>query len=250
MMRVIRSAVLMAVCVLALGQVTSAQTATPGSGADKDWKVTVYPVFAWVPLSIDIPVKIPPDGRDEGGSGEIIDPRFDGGFLGGVNASNGTWRIEAYALWAAFGGDRPDRPSLVVDVDLIFGEGKIGRRIAPDLYVTGGVRRLALDYDVTLGDLPRLSGNPGVWNPLVGIGWHRMGRRVEWHAAFDGGGFGVGTDVDLGASIRVDWKALRFFGLTAGYNFLYLKASDTVAGRDITLEPMLHGPVVGFGFYF
>ena len=60
----------------------------------------------------------------------------------------------------------------------------------------------------------------------------------------------MGADVDLSASVRVDWKALRFFGLSAGYNVLYLKVSDTVAGRDITLEPLLHGPVAGFGFYF
>ena len=204
-----------------------------------------------MPLGVDIPVEIPPvaDGGGAGGTGGIIDPRFDGAFLGGVNASNGTWRLEAYGLWVAFGGDRPERPFLVVDVDLIFGEAKIGRRIASDLYITGGVRRLALDYDVTLADLPRLSRKPGLWDPLVGIGWHRIGPKVEWHAAFDGGGFGVGADVNLGASVRVDWKPLRYFGLTAGYNLLYLKVSDTVARRDITLEPMLHRPVAGIGFY-
>lgn len=247
-----RSVLLAAMCVLALGQVARAQAPASGSAADKEWKVTVYPVLAWVPLSIDIPVKIPPNPNDgdDGGRGEIIDSRFDGAFFGGANVSNGTWLIEAYGMWAAFGGDRPERPFLVVDVDLIYGEAKIGRRIGPDLFITGGVRRLAFDYDVTLGDLPRLSRKPGVWDPLVGIGWHRVGPKVEWHASFDGGGFGVGADVDLGASVRVDWKPFRHVGLTAGYNFLYLKITDTVLRRDITLEPMLHGPVAGIGFYF
>jgi hypothetical protein len=210
----------------------------------------VYPLLAWVPLGIDIDVEIPPVNGGGGGSGQIVEGRFDGAFLGGVTATNGAWRIEGYGVWAAVGGDRPERPFLRVDVDLIYGEGRLARRIAPDFYVTGGVRRLALDYDVTLGDLPTLSRKPGLWDPLVGVGWHRVGRRVEWHAAFEGGGFGVGADVDLGGMLRVDWKPFSHFGLTAGYNFVYLKVTDEVAGRTVTLKPTIHGPAVGIGFYF
>jgi hypothetical protein len=73
---------------------------------------------------------------------------------------------------------------------------------------------------------------------------------VEWHASFEGGGFGAGADVDLSAGLRVDWKLVRHFGLTAGYNFLYLKVTDSVLGRTVTVEPTVHGPMVGFGLYF
>ena len=48
----------------------------------------------------------------------------------------------------------------------------------------------------------------------------------------------------------MDWKPISHFGLTAGYNLLYLKVSDTVANRDLTLELTAHGPTVGIGFYF
>jgi hypothetical protein len=137
-----------------------------------------------------------------------------------------------------------------INLDLIYGSGKLGRRVAPDLYVTGGVRRVALDYDITLGDLPNFSRKPGVWDPIVGIGWHRVRPKIEWHAAFDGGGFGVGADVDLGASLSVDWKPIPHFGLTAGYNILYLKVTDLVASRDLTMKLTAHGPTVGFGLYF
>jgi hypothetical protein len=253
-MRVMRAVFLSAVCVLTLATPARAQSSAPGPGQAQDWQITVYPVLAWVPISIGVDVEVPPvnigGGGESGGSGDILEGRFDGAFFGGAAASNGMWRIEGYGLWAAVGGDRPDRPFLVVDVDVIYGDAKLGRRIAPDLYVTGGVRRVAFDYDVTLGDLPSLSRKPGLWDPVVGIGWHRIGEKVEWHAAFDGGGFGVGADVDLGASLRVDWKPLRHFGLTAGYNFLYLKVTDTVLGRDVTLTPNLHGPAAGIGFYF
>jgi hypothetical protein len=73
---------------------------------------------------------------------------------------------------------------------------------------------------------------------------------VEWHASFECGGFGVGADVDLGGTFRIDWKLARHFGLTAGYNFLYLKVSDEVAGRTVIVKPTLHGPAVGVGLYF
>jgi hypothetical protein len=249
MMRLIRI-LLLAVCIAAVSRVGHAQTVAPGSSADPDWQVTVYPVLAWVPLDIAIDVDVPPIEGGGGGSGQILDSRFDGAFFAGLAASNGNWRIEGYGLWAGVGGNRPERPFLDVDLDLIYGSAKLGRRFAPDLYVTGGVRRVALDYDIRLGDLPPLSRKPGVWDPIVGIGWHRVRQKVEWHAAFDGGGFGAGSDVDLGASLSVDWKPLPHFGLTAGYNFLYLKLSDAVASRDVTVELTAHGPTVGFGLYF
>jgi len=249
MMRVFRI-VFFAVCVVVLSHAAGAQTTTPGSAADENWHVTVYPILAWVPLDISIDVDVPPFGGDGGGTGEIVESQFDGAFFGGVAASNGVWRIEGYGLWASFGGNRLERPSLTVDVDLIYGSAKLGRRVAPELYITGGVRRVAVDYDITLGDLPHFARKPGVWDPIVGIGWHRARPKVEWHAAFEGGGFGAGADVDLGASVSVDWKPIPHFGLTAGYNLLYLKITDSVVNRDVTMKMTVHGPTVGIGLYF
>jgi hypothetical protein len=244
----LRIALLVVVYVVGVCHVARAQSA---ASARDGWDVAVYPVLVWVPLGIGIDVEIPPFDGDSGGSGEIIDSRFDGAFFGGAVASNGTWRIEGYGVWAGFGGDRADRPFLRVDLDVIYGDAKLGRSVAPDLYLTVGVRRLALKYDIILGDRPNFSGKPGVWDPLVGIGWHRVRPKVEWHASFEGGGFGVGADVDLGAAFRVDWKPVRHFGLAAGYNVLYLKVSDSVAdGRTVVVKPTFHGPVVGIGLYF
>jgi hypothetical protein len=249
-MNVIRVILLSALCLVGLRDMAQAQTAAQPAGPDDGWDIAVYPILAWVPLDIGIDVEIPPFNGSGGGLGEIIDSRFDGAFFGGVAASNGQWRIEGYGIWAAFGGDRVERPSLVVDMDVIYGDAKVGRRIAPDLYVTGGVRRLAFKYDITLGDFPRFSRKPGLWDPLVGIGWHRVGPSVEWHATFEGGGFGIGADVDLGATFRVDWKLARHFGFAAGYNVMYLKVTDEVVGRTVIVKPTLHGPAVGIGLYF
>ena len=66
-MRVIRLAFLTAVCLMSPVEATLAQN-VPGSGADDDWHVTVYPVLAWVPLDIGIDVDIPPIDAGGGGS--------------------------------------------------------------------------------------------------------------------------------------------------------------------------------------
>jgi hypothetical protein len=223
-------------------------TAAPSSD---DWKVAVYPVFAWVPLGIGIDVDVPPtDGGGGGGGGKIVDGRFDGAFLGGFSVAKGRWRVDANGLWAAVGGDRPEHPKLTVDVDAGYAHAMGGFRIHKNLYVTGGLRRYVLKYDVKLADQPNFSRKPGLWDPLVGVGWHQVGRKLELHATFEGGGFGVGADVDVSASFRVDWKPISHFGITGGYNVLYFKASDTVLDKTFTVSQSLHGPVAGIGFYF
>lgn len=224
--------------------------ATTSSSSDGGWKVTLYPVLVWVPMGIDINVNVPPIDGGGGGGGSIVDGRFDGAFLGGFSVSHRFWRIDADGLWAAVGGDRPQNPKLTVDVDAVYFHATGGVKVYKDLYVTGGVRRYALKYNVKLADYAPFERKPGVWDPVVGMGWHYAGKKLEAHATFDGGGFGVGADVDIAAGFHVDWKPVRFFGLTGGYQVLYIKGSDTVASKEFTFTQTLHGPVAGIGFYF
>src|SRR5262245_11563955 len=191
----IRIAFLAGLCLLTASQSARAQQ-NAARPAGNGWDISVYPIFLWVPVDIGIDVDVPPSGNDDGGIGGIIESQLDGAFFGGATASNGVWRIEGYAIWASFGGDRPDLPFLTVDMDVVYGDGRIGRRVARDLYVTGGIRRVALKYDITLGTLPRFSRKPGVWDPLVGIGWHSVNPKVEGHAGCEGGGCAVVADVD------------------------------------------------------
>jgi hypothetical protein len=223
------------------------------AAAQDGWKVAVYPVLGWVPLGIDINVNVPPTeggGGNDGGGGDILEGRFDGAYLGGVSIEKDRLRFDADFVWAAVGGDRPERPHLVVDVDLIYGRGMAGFKVAPELFVMGGVRRVALDYEITLGDLPTFTRKPGIWDPLIGLGWHRVGEKLEWHGTIEGGGFGAGADVDFATGLRLDWKPIPHFGITGGYYFLYLKGTDTVARREFTYKQTLHGPTLGIGFYF
>ena len=229
-----------------------AQTQAPATPAtEDDWKVSIYPILAWVPLGIDIDVNVPPlEGGGGGGAGQIVDGRFDGAFFGGLSAAKGRFRVDGDVLWAAVGGDRPEQPFLRVDADVIYFHLTGGVKVVKSLYATAGVRRLALKYNIALGDLPDFERKPGVWDPLVGLGWHSYHEKVEVHATFEGGGFGVGTDAEFAGAFRLDWKPFTHFGLTGGYSYLYFDLSDERANRTFTVKQTLHGPVVGIGLYF
>ena len=220
-----------------------------------DWKFTVYPILAWVPTSIGIDVNVPTDIGGGGGGGQIergkiVDSRFDGAFMGGFSATNRTWRIDTDFLWAAVGGDRKDSPKLIVDTDLIYGHGSLGFKIYKELFVTAGVRRLALKYHIQIADVARFTQKPGLWDPLVGVAYHHVGEKFEAHGLLDFGGFGVGSDSEFATSLRLDWKPVRRFGLTAGYSYLRLKFTHEAANRTLKATQTLAGPVVGIGLYF
>lgn len=243
---------LVAFLTLAAAQPSAAQSSAQAQ--NEGWKVAVYPILAWVPLGIGIDVNVPPDTGDGGTGpdfgGKIIDGRFDGAFFGGVSAEKARFRIDADGMWAAVGGDRVERPTLTVDVDAIYGHGTVGFEFAPDFYVVGGVRRLALKYDIDLAGR-QFSRKPGVWDPVVGVSWHHAtGKKLDLHGVFETGGFGAGTDLEISTAFRLDWKPATHFGLTGGYSLLYFKLSNTLAAKTFTVTQTLHGPTVGIGLYF
>ena len=234
-----------------IGMAAASVVLTANVAAAQNWDVSVYPVLVWVPLGIDINVDVPPFEGGGGGIGDIIDGRFDGAYLGGVSATNGKIRIDADGIWAAVGGDRIDTPVLSVDVDLIYFHGSVGYAVVPNLFVTGGVRRFAVDYSIKFGSDRSFDRKPGFWDPVVGVGYHRIGNVFDVHGVFETGGFGVGTDIETNAALRFDFKLARHFGLTLGYNVLYFKASDDDGlPRVFEVKQTLHGPVFGFGLYF
>ncbi len=200
---------LFAFCLLLPVHSAVAQTATPAApDVDESWRISIYPVLAWIPSGIDIDLNLPPSGGDGGFAGDILDSRFDGAFLGGFSAVKGAWRLDVDGLWAAVGGDRVESPRFTVDADVIYFHVSGGRRIVKDLYATAGVRRFALKYVIDVDALGIFERKPGVWDPVVGLAWHTQKRHYEVHALFEGGGFGVGSDVELATSFRADWKPI------------------------------------------
>ena len=109
-----------------------AGSASAQSGSD-GWNVAIYPVFGWIPLDIDIKVDVPPfDNGTGGGSGSIVDGRFDGAFLGGGSTFHQFMHIGRLVMVqgsSAFGKDLP--PFVVAaERNFVFGLNIIGLRRA------------------------------------------------------------------------------------------------------------------------
>jgi hypothetical protein len=116
-----------------------------------------------------------------------------------------------------------------------------------------------LDATITLpliGKTLEGKASPSLWDPLIGADWlGRIGNRWTVDANFQGGGFGVGTDVDLSAQATVDWRFAGSFVLRGGYAVQHIKMTlaDISIGsfqRTLVSTQTLHGPIIGLGYVF
>ena len=228
--------------------------AAPAAASD-DIKISIYPILLWVP-AFSASTTVPPfpdvpNGPDLPGGSGSTSASLDGAALAGLSIAKANWRVDADGIWAALGTTR-ERPLLNVDLDVVYGHVSGGVKVYKDLYLSGGVRRLALKYDIQLQDRPQhFTREPDIWDPLIGLGWHgALGSRWTLHVVGEGGGFGAGADVDLSGGVRADLNVAAHLGLTFGYSALYLKFSDTVRERTFEVNQTLHGPIIGLGIYF
>ncbi len=214
-------------------------------------RTIVYPVLATVPL-FGASVRLPPiegPGGGEGPSGST-GSSFNGAALAGFRIDRDRWLFEVSGLWAGLSAER-EAPRVKVESDVVYGNAVFGWRVYQDVLLTAGVRRMAVKLGAEVEGFPKAERKPGVWDPLVGVAWRKpVSRSFMVEAAFQGGGFGVGADVDLGGHLFADWRFSDRFGLALGYQILYFKLSDTVAGKTLETTQTLHGPVLGFGIYF
>ena len=220
------------------------------------WQISIYPVFAWAPIFGISTQELPSSpGGGGGGGGGLLPPSntsssFNGAVFAGFSVEKSKWSTDGTFLWAGLSSER-NNPFARISVDVIFGQLMAGREIVPNLFLEGGFRRIALNLSLRLGDFPTVSGKPGVWDPLVGLTYRRQLTKkwkVLGHA--DGGGFGVGSDVDIAATARAEWQFARHFGIAMGYGVLHLSITRTVAQRSLEIKQTLNGPIFGFGIYF
>jgi hypothetical protein len=230
----------------------------PASAPDPGWEVEIAPIYVWAPISInsiDLPefpgLPSPPGGD----SSRSTDAALNGAMMAAFRVEKNRLVVRGNFVWAGLSGE-VDRPFLKVSGDVILGELQAGFEVARHLYVEGGVRRLAVDVEAELDGYPKVSRKPGVWDPIVGA-TYRVPVGSHWLLTLhgDGGGFGVGSEVDLAANLTLDWRATRHFGLTFGYGLQYFRLRDTLldgAAVDDTLElgTTLHGPILGLKLLF
>jgi hypothetical protein len=206
--------------------------------------MAIYPALAWVPAfgtSATLPGQPSPSGSTSSS--------LNGLFAAGARFEKGKWSADTMFMWAALSAQRQN-PLVDVNLDLVLGDAMGGREILPNLYVEGGVRRLALDVHAAVGS-SSASRSPRYWDPLVGLTYRRqLGRKWRILIHGDGGGFGVGSDVDVTATARAEWQFARHFGIAMGYGGMHLSDSNTVDRKTVKISPTLHGPTFGLGVFF
>jgi hypothetical protein len=228
------------------GEALSPPPQTAGTPAEKPygWHIAIYPALAWAPIfgtSVTLPGQPSPSGSTSSS--------LNGLFAAGARFEKGKWSADTMFMWAALSAQRQN-PLVDVNLDLVLGDAMGGRTILPNLYVEGGVRSLALDIHATVGS-SSASRSPRYWDPLIGLTYRReLGRKWRILVHGDGGGFGVGSDVDISATARAEWQFARHFGIAMGYGGMHLSDSNTVDGKTLKISPTLHGPTFGFGIFF
>jgi hypothetical protein len=232
-------------------QVSSSPPQTPENKAQQTypWRIGVYPVLAWAPIfGVSFTLPPVPSNPIETPSGSTSGS-LNGAYFGGARLEQGKWSADALFMWTALHGER-DVPQAKMSLDFIFGDALGGYEVYHGLYVEGGFRRIALNIDAT-AESETVSRSPGYWDPLVGLTYRRvLGKKWRILVHGDGGGFGVGSDVDVTAAARAEWQFAHHFGLAMGYGGMHFSESNTKEGETLTLNPTMHGPILGFGTFF
>lgn len=212
-------------------------------------KVVIYPVLGWGPIYGDN-LHLPDTPSTPGGGSGSTSTSFNGAALFGFTIQKSKWYGAADVMWAGLSASRTS-PLVKSNLNAVYGEGILGYEIYRNLYFTGAFRRIGLDYKVTLGNFPQFQRKPGIWDPLIGLLWNpQLNKKWSLRLGTEGGGFGVGADVDFSASGMADWQFAKHFGATFGWAVLHLSVSDTKLGYTFKATPTLNGPTFGFGIYF
>jgi len=250
----------------ALVAVTAAAQDPASARKPEPFEVTIYPILVEAPIfgaSIDLPAV--PSGPGGGGSEEgsaqsgTTGISLNAAYMAGVVLRADRWFGEIRGTWAALSATRTT-PRVSLDSDTTFVSGRGGVRLVDGISVTGGFRRVAVTLDATLtvGLTDRLlqgTTNRVLWDPLVGVDWRHRGDKLVFEAQFEGGGFGVGTDVDVSGGAHVGVRLIPHTELRLGYTAVYYKmtvANVSVGSFQRTLisSQSLHGPEIGLGIVF
>ena len=236
---------------------------SPPASAKSRAHVTIYPLLVQAPIfgaTVDLPSR--PGGGGGGGGGEpeesaSTDVSINGAWAYGVDVQADRWFAEFNGLWADVSAERSS-PRVTVDTKTRLYSGRAGVRLVGGLSATGGFRRVSSDlqFSLTAGATTYTAQTkPVLWDPLIGADWRGEKGPFRFDAAFEGGGFGVGTDKEYSGDVHVDWQFVPHVVLRAGYSYFYYKmtiADVTVnsISRTLVSTQSLNGPALGIGFTF
>jgi hypothetical protein len=249
--RLLRLVCLLAVIVSVTQGIAQAQAKVVPKPPDNDgWRTEIYPVYGWVPsFSSNLSL---PDQPGSPGSGPSVmtSSNFNGAVASAVRIERRRWFVQGEFLWAGLSGSVAS-PHFELGLDITLSGVRSGVRIAPALYIEGGIRHIGMNLDATLTTFPTVYWKPAVWDGLVGTTYRpQFGKRTRLIAHGDIGGIGDSDYRSGAASALLEWKAFSHFALGGGYGYLYLRQDGTLFGKAAHLDVTLHGPMVTIGIPF
>jgi len=180
--------------------------------------------------------------------------------MAGISVGSRRWFAETFGLYAALSASH-STPFASLDSDTYFFTGRAGVGLFGGLSATVGFRRVSADLHAEVqrpssGTTIEGTAKPVLWDPLIGVDWRgRLGDRWRLALNAQGGGFGVGTDLDVSAEAYASWRLLKHFEIRGGYTVVHYKMTiatvDVASGsRTLVSRQTLHGPEIGIGIPF
>ena len=210
--------------------------------------IAIYPICGWAPI-FGAHVDIPNTPSTPGGGSGSTNTSLNGAAMAGFTLQKEKWDGDLNFMYAGMDASRTS-PHINLNLDGRVAGGQVGYAFYKDFYFTG-VRYLGLSYSITLGNFPTFHRSPGLTDPLLGLLWRRqISRKWLLRVNLLGGGFGVGSNVDVSATGLADWQFVKHFGLTMGYGVIHFDIGDTRFRQRLTVNQTLNGPQFGFGIYF
>jgi hypothetical protein len=175
---------------------------------------------------------------------------LNGAAFTGAEIYKGKWSGMVSVLYAGLSATRTT-PRTTLTMDFIYGQGIVEREVYKGLSLGAGFRRMALNLTATVDSYPSVGRKPGFWDPLLSATYRKqLNKKWRISGHMDGGGFGVGSDLDIGLAAYADWRFAKHFGMTMGGAYLHFENTNTVLTKALTIKPTMYGPTFGFGIYF
>src|SRR5262245_49032273 len=250
---------------VAADRVLAADDQASSSSKTEPFEVVLYPILVQAPIfgaEVDLP-SLPGGGGGSGGEGgeqtATSSTSLNSAYMAGLTLRGDRWFGEFRGDWADLDASR-ESPRFSLDTRARVFNVRGGVRVFDGLFATCGFRRSSIRLETTL-NVPILgrdlsgSTEPVFYDPMVGLEWRQRTGNWIFDANFQGGGFGVGTDVDTSAEFHASWRLIPHTEIRLGYTFLYYKltVADVSIGsfqRTLISSQTLHGPIVGFGIVF
>jgi hypothetical protein len=224
--------------------------------AKSEWTFQFAPYYWSASISGNLAVEGHDVDVEGGGDGFFGAPALSG-YLGHFEAHHGPWSfvIAPIFIQADMKGSEGSAVSADLTISAQLHEAFVAREFATGWEWMIGARYQEIDTSIDLSSggssLGSLDSSHSWIDPIVGLRYHTdLGRDWWLHARADAGGFGVGSDLALNASLMASYQVSPLFGVNLGYRALTVDFQEGGGNDHLSYDLSMYGPIIGISFSF